>query len=94
MTEGVFNRLTKIFARQENLDHADMDKIDDISSKHGVDKFEGRKAFFAGRDLRSLQEGEYLEGGDGSESKKVKPKDLVKVIFNKDLLNKQKAKQK
>ena len=75
MGESVFDKLANLFAKKGNTDHTDMGEVDKTATNHGVDQSTGRKAFFAGRDLRSLREGESLDGGDGSEASKVNLKD-------------------
>ena len=83
MSEKIFSKLTNLFADKGNMDHTDMNEVDIVATKHGVDQITGRKAFFAGRDLRSLRESEVLDGGDGSEAKKVNLEDLVKTTLSK-----------
>lgn len=60
-----------------------MEEVDKIASQGGADQNIGRKAFFAGRDLRTLKESEKLDGGDGSESKKVDLDDLAETTLSK-----------
>ena len=83
MSEGVFPKLARLFADRGNTDHVDMNQVDRVSADHGVDKVTGRKAFFAGRDLRSLRESEELDGGDGSEANKVNLRDLADTTLSK-----------
>lgn len=83
MSENKLRKLSSYFARRGNPDHIDMAEVDKISEQHGVDKFTGRQAFFAGRDLRTLEESETLDGGDGSETKRVSIKELIKTTFSK-----------
>jgi len=83
MSEGILSSLAKLFASRGNSDHFDLDEVDAIATSKGTDKLTGRKAFFAGRDLRSLNEAELLDGGDGSETDKVDIEQLAEDTLRK-----------
>ena len=83
MPEDKLGKLARVFARRGNTDHLDMSRVDKIAVAHGADKLTGRQAFFVGRDLKALREGEILDGGDGSETSKVNPGDLLKATFSR-----------
>ena len=83
MSEGIFSSLAKLFANRDNPDHVDMQEVDAISASKGADKLTGRRAFFAGRDLKSLKEAELLDGGDGSETDSVDIEQLAEDTLRK-----------
>ena len=82
MAENTLSRLAKLFANGD-VDHPDMKVVDAVAGKHGVDPMTGRKAFFAGRDLRALREGEFLDGGDGSVANQINLLDLAEDTLRK-----------
>lgn len=66
------NALVDYFSNQGNFDHYDMDEVARVGKKFGVSPLDAGKAFFIAREKATLAEGELLEGGDGSESNRVK----------------------
>ena len=64
-------------------DHPDFDLIDRLGQAEGFDPFTSRRAFFAAGELQNLREAEQLDGGDGSNTDRVKPTSLLLKVKKK-----------
>lgn len=67
-----------------DFDHPDMDEIKLKANSFGMhNDIDIGQHFFVARELKSLQEDEQLHGGDGSEVKKITPRDILEMLFSK-----------
>ena len=66
-----------------NFDNPDFDDVDHIGKSYGFGKMESRQAFFAARDLATLGESERIDGGNGRETAKTNPLDVLEATFSR-----------
>ena len=83
MSENNFDDLVRAIKGVGNFDHPDFDQIDSIGKKKGFNPGDARQAFFVARDLKTLEEAEMLDGGNGSETAKAKPSQVLATTFAK-----------
>jgi hypothetical protein len=89
-TDDILNSVVSYFLSVKNFDHPQETSISDAANMFGISVIDAGKAFFIAREKASLAESEQLDGGDGTETKKVKhygDESLDEMLFGKKTRN-------